>query len=308
MVSVAGFPLYLRSTAVQSGNDVRLYDPLATGGATTHDCTGILTGQGSTIVGSAKRFRAHAATGALTGQGSTIVGSANRTRVHSTSGVLTGQGSLLSGSARRFRAHTCTGALAGAGSAINGAVNRTRVHAATGALNGQGSAIAGSAQHIAKHQASGVLVGQGSIVVGSASRTGVAVTHACTGALIGQGSIISGSANHISPNASVPKQGGDDAPRGIYYQDQPKRKVKRSDLDQLLDDSVAEYYQAIEESNNPELISEVSDIVKPYIDKNEINWVSLREDIQAVRLLLELYQQYLDEQDEEEILILLLSG
>lgn len=100
-----------------------LYFDLPTGGAVTHDTSGALTGQGSTIAGSAARTHVHPTSGALTGQGSTVVGSAARTRVHTSTGALTGQGSEVAGSAQRIGpavTHETSGALVGLGSIITG--------------------------------------------------------------------------------------------------------------------------------------------------------------------------------------------
>jgi hypothetical protein len=86
-----------------------------------------LVGPGSEIVGSADHQGAagtHDATGALVGQGSTLTGSAARLRAFSASGALVGQGSVVSGTAARQSpavSHDATGVLVGQGSSISGA-------------------------------------------------------------------------------------------------------------------------------------------------------------------------------------------
>lgn len=163
-------------------------------GGTTHATTGVLTGQGSTVAGSAARTRAHPSSGALTGPGSSVVGSAARTRAHPTSGVLTGQGSSVAGSAARTRIHPTSGALTGPGSVVDGAAARTRVHPSSGDLVGPGSSVVGSADHqsaAGTHDTTGALVGQGSEIAGSANRV---PNHSTSGALVGQGSSVTGSA------------------------------------------------------------------------------------------------------------------
>lgn len=122
------------------------------GGAVTHAATGVLTGPGSTIAGTAAHKAKHTATGALTGPGSTIAGTARRFRAHPSSGAITGPGSSISGTARRFRKHTGSGVLSGPGALIVGAASR------------HGTATS--------HTASGSLVGQGAIIVGIAARFG----------------------------------------------------------------------------------------------------------------------------------------
>lgn len=164
--------------------------------AVTHATTGALTGQGSTIAGSAAHIAKHATSGTLAGQSSTVVGSATRKRVMTTTGVLTGPGSVIAGSADRqdaptFVTHAATGALTGAGSSITGSAARLRAMASTGALVGQGSVIVGSASNYTVHGSSGVLVGAGSTVVGSAARHRAM---ASTGALTGAGAALAGSA------------------------------------------------------------------------------------------------------------------
>lgn len=171
-------------------------------GGTTHATTGALTGQGSTVAGSAAHIAIHGTSGALTGPGASIVGSAARTRVHPSSGVLAGQGSTVAGSAARTRAHPSSGALTGQGSAVAGSAARTRQHPASGALTGSGSTVAGSAARTHVHPSSGVLTGQGSVIAGSADRQGSANSHDTSGALAGQGSTVAGSAARLRAFAS----------------------------------------------------------------------------------------------------------
>jgi hypothetical protein len=201
-----------------------------TAGGVTHDTSGTLAGQGSTVAGAAARTRQHATTGALTGPGSTVAGSSARLRAFATSGTLTGQGSTLTGSAARVGGpvtHATTGTLSGQGTTLAGAATRFRAHPTSGVLSGQGSALAGTARHNVPHATSGTLAGQGTtlagsaartrahaasgvlaadgaIIVGSALRIGAPVTHDTSGALIGQQSIIVGDATLIDP----PRGGG----------------------------------------------------------------------------------------------------
>lgn len=165
------------------------------GGGTTHATTGALTGQGSTVSGSAAHIAIHPTSGALSGQGASIVGSAARTRVHPSSGVLSGQGSTVAGSAARTRVHPSSGVLEGQGSSVVGSAARTRQHPTSGALEGQGAEITGSADRqdapAGSHDTSGALQGQGSAVTGSALHT---PNHQTSGVLQGQGSTVSGSA------------------------------------------------------------------------------------------------------------------
>jgi hypothetical protein len=126
----------------------RLVLPVNVGGAVTHGTTGVLTGQGSTIVGSAARLRDHPTSGTLTGPGSSIVGSAARTRQHSTAGALPGLASIITGNALHSALHTTTGLLVGPGSVITGNAARSGVaviHDTSGALIGPGSQISGVA-------------------------------------------------------------------------------------------------------------------------------------------------------------------
>lgn len=112
----------------------------------------------------------HATTGVLTGSGTTLSGSASRFRAFDTTGSLTGPGSTLSGSASRFRTFDTTGALAGSGSTVTGTAARFRAFDTSGALNGPGAIIVGSAAHNVTHSATGVLTGLGAEVVGTANR------------------------------------------------------------------------------------------------------------------------------------------
>lgn len=167
---------------------------VAAGGGTSHAATGVLTGQGSSVAGTAARTRAHPSSGALTGPGSSIVGSAQHNVPHASSGSLTGPGSSVVGSAARTRAHPSSGALTGPGSTVAGTAARTRQHAATGVLTGPGSEVAGTAARTRQHAGSGDLVGPGSAIVGSADHQAAAGVHEASGALVGQGSSVAGTA------------------------------------------------------------------------------------------------------------------
>lgn len=147
----------------------RVFVP-ATGGAITHATTGVLTGQGSTVAGSATRTHAHPSSGVLAGAGATVDGSAARTHEHSSSGVLTGAGATVDGAAARAGVvvHDTTGTPTGAGASVVGSAARVAVHGTSGALAGQGATINGTAQHNVPHGTSGDLTGPGSVVTGSA--------------------------------------------------------------------------------------------------------------------------------------------
>lgn len=167
---------------------------------TTHAATGALTGQGSTVSGSARHNKPHASSGALTGPGSTIAGTAAHIAKHAATGALTGQGSAVTGSAKRFRAHSASGTLAGPGSTVSGAATRFRAHPSSGALTGSGSAVAGSATRFRAHAASGALTGSGAEIVGSAARFRA---HAATGVITGPGAAIDGSADHATASGGT---------------------------------------------------------------------------------------------------------
>lgn len=138
-----------------------------------HPTTGVLSGQGSEIDGTAAHIAKHAATGVLAGPGSAVVGTAAHIAIHQTSGVL-----------------------AGPGSDVDGTAARTRQHATDGTLSGPGTVVDGTAAHIAIHGTAGVLSGAGAVVDGEASRTGAeGVTHETSGVLSGQGASVSGTAN-----------------------------------------------------------------------------------------------------------------
>jgi hypothetical protein len=112
----------------------RKYIPVQIGGAVTHATTGALTGQASSIAGTAARTRQHPTTGTLTGPGSSIVGSASRTAAvvtHDTTGILIGPGSVISGSAARTGAvltHDTTGVLTGPGALLTGTANHISLY------------------------------------------------------------------------------------------------------------------------------------------------------------------------------------
>jgi len=168
--------------------------------------TGALTGQGSSVVGVAQHYVLHTSSGILTGQGSTVVGAATRTPAvisHDTSGVLTGQGSSIVGVAVRYALHTSTGVLVGPGSLLEGTATHSTPspsHDSSGTLVGQGSAITGTATHYTLHTSSGVLVGQGSQLDGTAIHY---TLHTSSGVLVGPGSTVNGSAQHTGPGASA---------------------------------------------------------------------------------------------------------
>lgn len=153
-------------TAWTSGS----YDPAAFGGSTSTN-----TGSWSAVTLALRPVVTHANTGTLTGQGSSVVGSANRASPsvsHSTSGALTGQGSTVAGSANRTRVHSSTAVLTGQGATITGISVHYTLHGTSGALSGQGASLSGTAARVGAavtHTTSGVLVGQGSLLEGAAA-------------------------------------------------------------------------------------------------------------------------------------------
>lgn len=171
----------------------RFFPVAASGGGATHTTTGVLTGQGSTVAGTATHKTLHTTTGALSGQGATVAGTATHKTRHTTSGALSGQGASIVGVAKH--PHVATGALSGQGAAVSGTATHTApgIHATTGALAGQGAALSGTATHKTLHTTSGVLAGQGASIVGSAAHP-----HVTSGVLSGQGAAIIGVAEHIT--------------------------------------------------------------------------------------------------------------
>lgn len=110
-------------------------------GAVSHDATGALVGQGSSVVGTARLYRVHTSSGSLTGQGSSVSGVALRYRVHVSTGSLTGQGSIVNGSGAHTvpaGSHNATGALTGQGSVIDGISLLTVVSSSRAAGGGSG--------------------------------------------------------------------------------------------------------------------------------------------------------------------------
>jgi len=101
-------------------------------GAVTHATSGVLTGAGAAVVGSAARLRSFDTSGALIGAGAIVVGSAAHIAIHGTSGVLIGPGSVIVGAASRSGSattHDTTGVLVGAGGRIVGYVSNGLVTA-----------------------------------------------------------------------------------------------------------------------------------------------------------------------------------
>lgn len=227
--------------------------------AEDHPATGTLTGQGSTVVGSAARASAsvtHATTGVLTGTSSTLVGSANRTRVMTTTGTLTGPGSTLAGSADRQDApasveHTTSGVLVGPGSLIVGSASNYTVHGSSAVLVGAGSAVVGSAARYRAMASTGALTGAGAVLAGDAARSGAPAVHETSGTLTGPGSVLGGSASGTS---SAPQRvfGGDVTPwqRQIWkrIEDEPQAdeiiKVIEAVADQIVPDTLSQQVEA----------------------------------------------------------------
>lgn len=191
----------------------------APAGGTTHTTTGVLTGPGSTVDGTAAHLTLHATTGVLTGAGSTVVGAALHPHTstgdlvgpgssivgaavhpHVTTGDLVGTGSTVAGTA--VHPHTTTGVLTGAGSEIAGVAEHSTpgAHATDGALTGAGSTVSGTAAHLGLHATTGALVGPGSAINGTAERLAL---HATDGILVGAGAVVVGAAAHSTSGATA---------------------------------------------------------------------------------------------------------
>jgi len=163
-----------------------------------HATTGALTGPGAAVAGTAAHLTLHTTTGALTGAGSTVTGTA--VHPHTTTGVLTGAGATVTGAA--VHPHTTAGALTGAGSAVTGAADHAvpgGVHPTDGVLTGPGSTVAGTAAHLTLHTSAGALTGVGASVNGTATRLAL---HTTSGILVGPGSTVAGTATHIALHAT----------------------------------------------------------------------------------------------------------
>jgi hypothetical protein len=137
-------------------NPFQLYTPQArrtyflgiAGGATIHDTSGDLVGQGAVVDGSAAHIAIHGTTGVLVGQGAAIEGAAELTPLvaeHVTSGALVGQGAVLDGTAAHIAIHVTSGVLVGPGAAVDGTALRLTTHETSGILVGQGSIVRGIA-------------------------------------------------------------------------------------------------------------------------------------------------------------------
>jgi hypothetical protein len=271
-----------------------------------HSASGQLLADSAIITGAARHNIPHASTGALLADSAIVTGSANRTTgfvSHATTGSLVVDGAIVSGSASHFTVHSTAAVLLADGALITGLASRTRSHATTGALLGDVSLLTGSALNFTVHAATGAMIADGGIITGLTQRSGSAITHATTGTLAGGGALVTGLANLLAQVGG--HTGGDDAPGGIYWQGQPKREITRKAIDRLLDKSVKEFFE--ETVKDKKLAKKARKIVKPYQLEQEIDWISLSQDLSRVQLLLDLYIEYLFSLDEEEILILLLT-
>ena len=218
-LGVTGFPVYLWSTAVQSGNDVWLRDPTLAAAGGAHATSGALTGQAATVAGTAAHLTLHATSGALSGQAATIAGTA--AHEHAAVGALSAQAATISGTAAHLTLHTTSGALAGQAATISGTA--AHQHATTGALAADSATIAGTADHTtagASHSTSGALTADAATISGASTHltlhttsgalTAQAATvsgaaahqHATTGALTGQAATVSGTAAHLTLHTS----------------------------------------------------------------------------------------------------------
>jgi hypothetical protein len=104
--------------------------------------------------------------------------------------------------------------------------------------------------------------------------------------------------------ATPTKHGGDDAPRGISYQEE-REETKRVRLDDIFDLSVKEYYNALQ--GVPRLKKKAKELAKPYTKRQKIDFASLGADIEAVQALINLYIQHLLDVEDEEVIVLLLA-
>lgn len=103
--------------------------------------------------------------------------------------------------------------------------------------------------------------------------------------------------------------GGGGKRKGIYWQDQPRRKIERNWLDKILDtigiDDVEAVEQFVEERKEQPVIKKV--VRKHLAVDNNIKWKQLERDIAAMKALLLLYQQFVIEQEDEEIMPILME-
>lgn len=188
-------------------------------------------------------------------------------------------------------------------------------HATTGALVGAGTTLSGSAARTGSavtHETTGALVGAGAVVAGAVARLRVMTT---SGVLIGQGSSISGVAARSGNVLPATPTDTHDGFLPIRITSKPKRKK----FERLYEDLIALYEQLSGEAvaEVPMLKPVVADYVKPApvvalasakaIPPPEIDWAALQRDMTRLYLLIEQNRQMIEEQDEEEAVMLLLT-
>lgn len=218
--------------------------------SSAHTTTGVLTGQGSTIVGTAKNFTVHPSSGAVTGQLGTTSGTATRFRAHGSSGITSGQlgavvgaaqhsapsfvthpssgallaqGSVVVGVAAHKVTHSSSGGLLGQLGSIGGVAQRFRAHSASGTTAGSLGSVAGTAAHYRQMLTAGALVGQGATLSGTALRSGAPLDHTTIGSFSGQLGSLSGVAVHTAQNTQTGHSGYS---RAFYYQLQEEELKK----------------------------------------------------------------------------------
>ena len=200
--------------------------------------------------------------------------------------------------------HTCTGDIVGPGAVAEGSAKRFVTHTCTGAIVGPGAVVAGSATHTGHvtHTCTGEIVGPGAIVAGTAAHKTI---HICTGSIVGQGAVVTGLAS--IPSATVARISGDDAPHGIYYQDQPRKKRKKP-LNRKIEETMKRFFDKEVEQETP-IAEKAVEIVKEHIVESTIDWPSIENDLNSIRQLIELYNlvQQKKQQDEEELILMLMG-
>lgn len=101
------------------------------------------------------------------------------------------------------------------------------------------------------------------------------------------------------PAVSTIPQGGAGHPT-VYWGVRKHKKWKRN-LDWLLDRVVSDYYGELTQPTVPfQVRKEAKQIVKPYVEKKQVNWSKFEGDLDRVIKLLELYQHLQDIEDDDE--------
>jgi hypothetical protein len=116
-----------------------------------------------------------------------------------------------------------------------------------------------------------------------------------------------GTFNYVQPVSNTGPGAGHPT---VYWQTGRKKRLRRADLDLLLDRVIQEYYEEIVDKGSESSAEKAARIVKPFAEDRaviprQVDWMALEADLKRVKMLLALWKEEVEDDEDEDLLLIL---